>query len=289
MPIDAKKLRTAIESINDLPTLPSVVTQIMGRLGNPSTNAADIGRLIEQDQALSGKVLRLVNSAYYGFPKQIKSVRHAVVILGFNKIRTSIMTASVFETFKKETAGGLDIKRFWQHSLGAALASKATAEAFGAVQLAEDAFIGGLLHDIGKIVMDQFQPAIFGPIVKFAAERKLLITEVEAKVMSGFNHAAVGSWLIEKWRLPNEVVRMVAGHHAPHRYSEERELVAFVHIGDILARALGVGSGGDNCMPAFDPAVTASFRLDRDFLDRCVERVILEIGRAGEFFSLLSS
>ncbi|MDR2391776.1 MAG: HDOD domain-containing protein [Planctomycetota bacterium] len=289
MSIDASKLRAAIESVEDLPTLPSVLAKIIEQLGNPNVSAADIGKLISQDQSLSGKVLRLVNSAYYGFPRQIKSVQHAVVILGFTKIRTVIITASVFDAFRGTTPGGLNITNFWRHSLGTALAAKATAETYGAAHLAEDAFVGGLLHDIGKIILDQFQPAISGPIIRYAAEKGLLMTDVEAKVMGNFNHAAIGSWLIEKWHLPNDMVRMVAGHHSPHRYSENRELIAFVHIGDILARALGVGNGGDNRMPSFNPAVAAAFQISEEFLENAIEKFIAEINRAEDFFALATS
>lgn len=286
MSIDAAKLRATIEAVKDLPSLPSVLARIIEQLGNPDVNAADIGALIGRDQSLSSKVLKLVNSAYYGFPRQIKSIQHAVVILGFTKIRTLIITASVFGAFRRATPGELNIPRFWQHSLGAALAAKAAAETYGAAHLAEDAFIGGLLHDIGKIVLDQFQPAVSAPIIKYAAEKGLLITDVEAKVMDNFNHAAIGGWLIEKWRLPSDVVRMVAGHHSPHRYNENRELIAFVHIGDILARALGVGNGGDNRMPSFNPAVAAAFQISEEFLDRAVEKLIAEIDKAEDFFAL---
>lgn len=112
MALDSARLRATIEAITDLPTLPVVVARITSQIANPSTNAADIGKLIEQDQALTSKVLRLVNSAYYGFPKQIESIQHAVVILGFNKVKT-IITASVFGAFKGRKPGGLDVRRFW--------------------------------------------------------------------------------------------------------------------------------------------------------------------------------
>ncbi|MDR1533521.1 MAG: HDOD domain-containing protein [Planctomycetota bacterium] len=288
MALDPQKLRAKIESIGDLPTLPTVVTKIVGQLNNPSTNAADIGKLIEQDPALSGKVLRLVNSAYYGFPRQIKSIQSAVVILGFNKIRTTIMTASLFSSFRKGPAGFLNINRFWQHSLGAAMGAKSAAETLGSVHLAEDAFIGGLLHDVGKIIMDQYQPAIFGPILKYAADKGMLVTEVENQVMNGFNHAAIGSWLVENWRLPKDIVRMVEGHHSPQRYNQDRELVAFVHIGDILARAIGVGNGGDNRMPALNSEIVANFQLNEVFFEKSVTKLIREIEKASEFFSMLT-
>ncbi len=287
MALDSAKLRDNIESITDLPTLPTVVAKISSQIANPSTNAADIGKLIEQDQVLTSKVLRLVNSAYYGFPKQIKSIQHAVVILGFNKVKTIIITASVFGAFRGSRVVGLDLRRFWQHSLAAAIASKASAEMLGMAHAAEDAFIGGLLHDIGKIILDQYQPTIYAPIIKYAREKGILLVEAEKEVM-GLTHAAVGEWIMERWRLPQTIVRMVADHHAPAASVERRELVAAIHLGDILARALGVGSGGDDRIPAIDPVLTSNYGVDGKFLDRAVSRVVGEAAKAADFFALVS-
>ncbi len=288
MALDAPLLRSSIELVTDLPTLPVVVAKITSQIANPATNAADIGRLIEQDQALTSKVLRLVNSAYYGFPKQIKSIQHAVVILGFNKIKTIVITASVFEVFKGRQSGELDLRRFWQHSLGVAIASKASAEMIGASHVAEEAFIGGLLHDIGKVVMDQYQPNIYHPVVKYANDKGILLLNAEMEVM-GLSHATVGEWMMEFWRLPPSIVHMVADHHLPGSSTERRELIASIHLGDILARALGIGNGGDQRMPAIDSAVASANAIDSAFLDTAVGRVISEVEKAEDFFDLITS
>lgn len=288
MALDAARLKATIESITDLPTLPVVVGKITSQIANPATNAADIGRLIEQDQVLTGKVLRLVNSAYYGFPKQIKSIQHAVVILGFNKVKTIIITASVFDAFSNRRPGSLDLQRFWQHSLASAIASKATAELIGASHAAEDAFVGGLLHDIGKIVMDQYQPGIYAPIAKYAVDKGILLLGAEREVM-GLDHAAVGGWMMEKWRLPPSIVHMVSDHHLPGAASDQRELIAAIHLGDILARALGVGYGGDNRMPEIDPSLASGYGIDAEFFDTVVGRLIIEMTNAEDFFNLIAS
>ncbi|MCC8190500.1 MAG: HDOD domain-containing protein [Planctomycetes bacterium] len=288
MALDSAKLRATIETITELPTLPVVVGKITSQIANPSTNAADIGKLIEQDQALTSKVLKLVNSAYYGFPKQIKSIQHAVVILGFNKVKTIIITATVFGAFKGRKSGRLHLQRFWQHSLGCAISSKVAAEIIGMTHLGEDAFIGGLLHDIGKVVMDQFQPGIYGPIVKYAVDKGILLVEAEKEVM-GFTHAKIGEWMMEKWRLPPTIVHMVSDHHSPNNTSERRELITSVHLGDIFTRALGVGSGGDARMPEIDPAVANNHSLDREFFDAALGKIVHEVQKAEDFFSLVAS
>ena len=287
MALDSAKLRATIEAITEVPTLPAVVAKLSGQIANPSTNAADVGKLIEQDQALTGRVLRLVNSAYYGFPKQIKSIQHAVVILGFNKVKTLIVTASVFGAFKGRKGGRLDLERFWQHSLGVALGSKVVAEHTRLSHAAEEAFIGGLLHDIGKLVMDQYQPAIYNPIVQYANDKGILLLEAEKEVM-GFTHATIGEWIIERWRLPQVIVQMVGGHHTPNAVGDRRELVSAIHLGDIFTRALGIGSGGDMRIPAIDPVIAGNYGIDREFFERIIPKIMDEVCKAGDFFKLIS-
>ncbi len=288
MALDSALLKKNIESITDLPTLPTVVAKITSRIANPSTNAADIGKLIEQDQALTSKILRLVNSASYGFPKQIKSIQHAVVILGFNKVKTIIITASVFGAFNDRKGVGLDLRRFWQHSLATAITSKVAAERLGVAHAAEDAFVGGLLHDIGKVIMDIYQPNIYGPIVKYANTKGILLKTAEDEVM-GLNHALIGEWIMDKWRLPATIVRMVGDHHQPSQSSERRDLIACIHLGDIFARAIGIGNGGDNRIPAIQPELVESAGIGPQFFDEIIGKCLVEIGKAEDFFNLIAA
>ncbi len=287
MLVDSAKLRATIEAITDLPTLPNVVARITSQINNPSTNAADIGKLIEQDPSLTSKVLRLVNSAYYGFPKQIKSIQHAVVILGFNKVKTMVVTASVFDLVKQRDYLGLDLKAFWKHSLTAAFASKVVAGVYSRDYSDDDAFIGGLLHDIGKIILDQYQPELYSPVIDHAQRDGILIVDAEKELL-GPTHAVVGGWIMEKWRLPPIIVNMVQMHHKPSQAVNCREMVSAVHVGDIIARAIGIGSGGDFRIPAIDQSVQSIFLIDASGLNRILNRTIAELSKATEFFALIS-
>ncbi len=157
----------------------------------------------------------------------------------------------------------------------------------GVSHSAEEAFIGGLLHDIGKVILDQYQPAIYGPIVKYANDKGILILDAEREVM-GLTHATVGEWLTEKWRLPQTLVNMVGNHHSPNRIMDRRETIAAIHLGDIFARALGIGNGGDNRMPEIDPTVASNYNIDVKFFETIIPRIINEIGKASDFFALVS-
>jgi len=135
-----------IDDIGDLPTLPTVVTKITQMTSNPQTNAADVGKLIGTDPSLSSKILKLVNSAYYGFPRAINSVTKAIVLLGFNKVKNIALSASVVEAFKKTgKTSKFDFYQFWEHSVACGVAAEVVAKNLRP-QVVDDAFVGGLLR-----------------------------------------------------------------------------------------------------------------------------------------------
>ena len=288
MPLDSDKVRRQLEASPDLPTLPTVATQIVSMANSPKTNAADVGKLIEQDQSLTAKVLRLVNSAYYGFPGQIKSISHAVVIIGFNKVKNVVMTASVFDMSKGRTSNRLDLPRFWQHSLGTAIGAKVAAKALGGGLQPEDAFVAGLVHDLGKLILDQHLSAEYEKVVAAVREKGILLLQAEKEIL-GIHHAQVGGWIVEKWKLPEPLRHAIIQHHTPSSIRENRELVAAVHLGDILARALGVGNGGDQRMPEIQPAIAQQYNLGGAFLNESLDVMLAELRKAKDFFEMIEA
>ncbi|MHC4871024.1 MAG: HDOD domain-containing protein [Planctomycetota bacterium] len=288
MPIDSAKARKKIEAITDLPTLPTVASQIVAIANSPKTSATDVGALINNDQALTTKVLKLVNSSFYGFPQQIKTINHAIVILGFNKVKNIVLTASVFDLTKGKDGDRIDIRKFWEHSLGCAIAAQIVAQHLGRGLSPDDAFVGGLLHDFGKIIFDQFLPDEYDPVIKHCKENKTLIRTSEKEIL-GFDHSQVGTWLAEMWKLPVGLVTAIRYHHLPQSAREEREMAAAVHIGDILTRSLGVGNGGDGSIPALSEPALKLYNLDIDFLRKALSTLAEELKKAGDFFDLIEN
>lgn len=286
MVLDSQKARKKIESVSDLPTLPSVANEIIALAASPRTNAADVGKMIEQDQALTAKVLKLVNSSFYGFPGQIKSIQHAVVIIGFNKVKNVVLTASVFDLSKGRTANQLDIPRFWEHSLGTAIAAQSLVPELGGDVAPEDVFVGGLIHDIGKLIMDLYLPQEYAKVVGAVEEQGILIRQAE-KEQLGFDHATVGDWIGQRWKLPPLLHSAIRFHHTPGKARENREMVAAVHLGDILARALLIGNGGDSRIPEIDPGTWQQYNLQPSFLDKVLPNIIGELRKAQEFFHMI--
>src|SRR5579871_495325 len=202
MPPDVKSIRidravfqqTLEKKLADLPPLPAVVTRIMETVNNPDTSAEDLNRLISMDQGLSSKVLRIVNSSYYGFPKRISTITHAVVILGFNTVRNLVLGVSAFGLLsQKSMPYGLNRAKFWEHSVAAAVGASILAkQRLPKVRNApEEGFIGGMLHDIGALFLDSYFPVQYAVAMAFAAREQKSARDAEALVL-GIDHILVG-------------------------------------------------------------------------------------------------
>ncbi|MFC1809246.1 HDOD domain-containing protein [Candidatus Omnitrophota bacterium] len=266
-----KDIQKVIKGIDKLPTLPLVVTKLTDLVTNPHTSASDIQNVITKDQALSARVLKLVNSAFYGFSERISSISHAIVILGFNTIKNIALSASVFEMFDKEHGESqLDKEGFWMHSIAVAGASKLIARHLRLTTL-EDIFVAGLLHDVGKIILDQFMHEEYRKVIDIVGERNILIAEAEYEVLE-LSHSQVGAYLATNWKLPAALVQMIGLHHKPELAGDFAKHTFCVHLADILVRALEIGSGGDNRMPMISKSLWEEYGFDSDKI-----RMILDV------------
>lgn len=244
------------EELQDLPPLPAIIMRVMQTVNDPTTSASDLNRLISSDQALASKVLRLVNSSYYGFPRRIATITHAVVILGFNMVRNLTTSLGVFNAFDpRGQATALDRDAFWEHSMGVAVAAGVLARRKGlAAKAAEEAFVGGLLHDIGKLFLDQYFPDQYAIALKLARAAKISVWDAE-KTALGVGHALVGKRIADKWNLPPSLTSMIALHHQPAFAKDAFEATSIIHAADHLARRCGLGNPGDDLVPPLAPEV----------------------------------
>ncbi len=249
--------QTLEKKLADLPPLPTVVTRIMQTVNDPDTSAEDLNRLISLDQGLSSRMLRIVNSAYYGFPKRISTITHAVVILGFNTVRNLVLGVSAFGMLgQKGAAGGLDRTLFWRHSIASAvgasiLAKKRNPKTRSAL---EEAFLGGLLHDIGEIFLDSYFPVPYAVAMAFAARQGVSTFEAQQKVMT-IDYQTVGRKIGEHWNFPASMVATIGGHRSPVVNTEFFEHQAIAHAADYLAWISGYGSVEGLPAPELAPQV----------------------------------
>lgn len=267
------RLDRLVRRIEDLPTLPRTVVRIGELVDNPHASARDLAGVVTEDQVLTARLLKLVNSSFYGFPRRISTVTDAVVLVGFDAIRNLLLTTSIFDLFSaRDRRHARVLEAMWDHALGCGVGAKVIGAHLQADNL-EELFVCGLLHDIGKLIEIVHLPDAFARIVALARRDGLLLHDAEARVL-GTTHTAIGQRLARHWNLSERLCRVIAHHHVPReagRYSRE---AAIVHLADLLCRALDLGSGGDDRVPELDRPAWDSLDLAIDRLDDIVADMV---------------
>jgi putative nucleotidyltransferase with HDIG domain len=254
--LDPAVVRSRVESTSNIATIPEVVLKLRRTMDNPAASAAAVGEEIAKDQVLAAKVLRLVNSGFYGFRTPITTITQAMVLLGFDVVKTLVVSASVLdilELMNKVLAG------LWEHSLATARVANALGER---LQLPnpEELAVAGLLHDLGKIIIAQRFPNEAREIRAVVERKGCLQLDAERDVL-GVTHPEVGMWLLKKWGLPDKLVNPIAYHHAFQADRDFADRTAIIHVADVLCRARGLGCAGDRRIPAIDRAAWALLKL----------------------------
>lgn len=256
-------LHRRIEQVGELPTLPHVVQKLASMIGRPNVSAEEIGALIEKDQVLSAKVLRLANSPFYGFPSRIASVAHAVVVLGLNVVKGLTLCATAFDMMKN--AG---MNELWRHSLGVAI----TAHILGtkaALKNPEEVFVAGLLHDIGKVVLYVKWSDVGRHITAATRKTGRSLMEAEQELFD-VTHADVGGWLATAWHLPTSLREPILFHHRPAAAQDAPLQTAIVHVADVLVKGLACGNPGDELVPPLSRQAWDLVGLDEQSLAECL-------------------
>lgn len=268
-----------LSELDNLPTLPTVLTRILKATGNANTGSKDLMTIVQNDPAIAARILKISNSAFYGMRCKIASVDRAITVIGFDEVRRIALTAMVAKAFP-ERAGvaSFPLDRFWVHCVAAAYASKeilAGDESAGA----DEPFTAGLLHDIGKLIICQYYPKHFFLVVHYVQSLALESIAAENEIL-GVHHGQAGSLLSGIWELPPLYGKVMAHHHLDVLTLSESDpasrLVAAVALADTLARRANIGFSGSAKVPAYpDKAIeflgiqeSRLKSLERDFEER---------------------
>lgn len=277
-PVDIDEL---VDGIVTLPTLPQNLDHITRLINDPDPSMSELGRAIAVDPAFALKTLRLVNSAFYGLRQEVTSVELAVTLLGLRVVRNLVVTALVCETLH-------DAERLLRHSVATALAARAVATPprAGASVDPEEAFTCGLLHDVGRILIQTYLPDALDTIVALSQEQGLPFFEAERRVI-GADHAEMGARLALRWKLPARVAGAIAAHHEPDRVADPgvRALAGVIAAADAIASFSGMASHTGPYAPP-PPAAWEAASVAREDLYAVLDAFFGSLGSLNDIMSL---
>lgn len=280
--VDKDKRRIIIQSMENLPTLPHFINELVEMVESEKYSAKDLSGLISKDQSISSVILKLVNSAFYGHMSKISSINQAVVILGFNTVKSIALGSSIFGS--RGGKHGLYRKKLWTHSLGVATTSRILAQKSGYKDV-EEAFIGGLLHDVGKVILDSIFPEEFEKVLQIIERENVFMREAEKEIFD-LDHAEASKILLTKWQLPASVANAVSYHHEISKAQPQyADLAAIINIADIICQTLMIGSGGNKKVSLFSKTVLNTLNVSHSEIEG-VKREIKKIRDQIELFEI---
>ena len=250
--MEEDEIRVKIYSkIDELPTLPAVLPKLLSLTESEESHTAEIIDTISRDPALTSKILKVANSAYYGFQREISSLERAVVLLGFNMVRSLALSIGIIRNVPANKRNfHFSWEGLWIHSLAVATVMQELGKRFGRADDNEYLFIIGLLHDIGKVVLDQFFSKLFRRALEDSWKPEEVELHVAERNIFGFDHGEVGAMLLSRWRFPGKITDCIAFHHrseAPAAVNGND--LAMLRIADVLPQELGIGEEGNPLIP----------------------------------------
>lgn len=283
-----KGFNKLLEKLNDIPTLPIVASKVTELINNPNSSAADIAEILKKDQVLTAKVLKLINSPYYGIPGEVTDVRRALAFLGFNTLAQLVLGLSVFSLFPSDGNEDFPLLDFWRHALATAVCSEVIAKRVKYAK-PEECFTCGLLHDIGKIVMYHIARDMMLSVLCMAKEKNISFVEAES-ALDVPNHAFLGEYIAAKWGLPQIIRSAIRYHHLDVRQAATilpgtKPPIYIVSLANSLVVNMAIGHSGDYSDGGLKPYMYESLGLKLTNLEEIKKQTLEEMKKAGSFLT----
>lgn len=281
--MDEEKLRHIMTQVKSFPGMPATAARLMPLLQNPDSSASKIEEILKYDPGLTANILKLTNSAYFGLPSRVSSVRQAIMLLGWKRLLQLVMTMCMSALMKKPVPG-YDLPRgeLWRHSVAVSVAADLLVKSLS-ISDADEVFTAALLHDIGKLILGDYVQEDLEKIEGMVT--KGISFEVAEYVVLGTNHATIGARILQNWSLPQELVNAVSWHHDPESCDHYCLLSDVVHVANIVGRRVGFGKGRDG--QALEPSLEVAERLgiNQNHIDTLAEQTLQEVGRLAEILN----
>lgn len=288
------QLQKLVRSIGEFPTLPAVVARVIQELNNPHSSAASLTDLISVDQAMTFRILKMANSAYYGFPRAIATVTESIVLLGFSTVRNLRLTTMMYgfnEMLPRRRGArtaeprGFDQRHEWKHAVATAITAREILLLRRREPIEHLGYLGGLMHDIGKIFFFHYLPEEYARVLAAGRLEDAELLALEERVM-GADHGRVGAWIVDRWNLPPEIVEPIARHHAPDAAKEQRELAETISAANTVANLARLGPEAQAAWLQGHPDGLTAPALPTESVNRLWEVVAREIQQIEEFMAV---
>lgn len=273
-----------LKLVEQMPAFPQGVTRVLELASQAECSPKDLVRVVEQDPVMTMKILKLVNSAYFGLSRPINTISHGVIFIGINTIKNLALTIAAIGMLPSRNEAGLDMNRFLLHSLGTAGVAKRLASHMGVPDRdSSDYFISGLLHDFGKVVLAQFKAKDFAKALQLAEDGTRPLYLCEREVL-GMDHAEIGGILAESWKLPEPLAQSIRYHHQDRTLTDNR-LRDLVYAANQLVHGLSAGASGNLCIEPLPPGIAQRLGTDLSGLQQALGDLNAEIDKARAFIS----
>lgn len=277
------RIEDIVEKIGTLPPLPDTTVRLMAVVRDPHSSIGDIVAVIKYDEVATSEILRICNSAYFGLNRRINSLSEATICLGTAKLLQLVMAVHSSSLLGKEQNGyGMAPGLLWQHSVGVAIGSEILGRRL-ALPNKNLLFTMGLLHDIGKVVLNEYVAVEYTEIARLVDDEGYAFNEAERMVL-GYDHCEVGSFLAEKWQLPIEIIECIRWHHEPAEVSSANTLIDLVYLANVLGMMLGIGGGNDGLCYRSDEEILVRHNLTGGDMEMIGAEVVDEVRRVKEMF-----